>query len=822
MLAGAGVAAGIIAGDSGGGLIILFTVVFLIFVYKAYKTAAKQNLKNKRLAIIFLIVLSFLTGIFRIRDTKSLDLSSVFPDKGLKNSVVTGRISDISFGKEQYIIILDNPQIELKESDDKMPLGMVMVYSDSYVGKPGDIVYAGGTLYSFSPATNYGQFDQREYYLSKGIVLKLYADECRLVTQNKSITGLVKGFLLDLSVDFQRGIGQVFDEKDSGILYAMLAGNRSELDDSTKGMYQRMGIAHVLSISGLHITLIGLGLFKILMLLTKRLKFSVAEACIFIFLYGILTGFSVSTTRAVIMLCCMLFAKLLGEAYDGQSAAGFAAVIILILNPLELYEAGFQLSFIAVFGIFAGNEIRKNLKIKSPVLIYLLPALSAQIATFPIILSSYYSFSPYSIIANIILLPFMPVIVVSGFAAGIFGTMALTIESGTLLSIARIMAGPAHYMLKGYESVSAFLQGMPGADIITGCPKLWKIIVYYLALFILIAYSRVLKSAQINRTPVSNRIKCSRIKCSLMKYGIIFLISVIAISCLIIYRGKADGLKVSFIDVGQGLSMYIEADGKHILADGGSSNVKNVGKYRIEPFLLWSGVDEIDFLLISHTDEDHISGIRELIEEGRIRIDNLVTGINYDDSEPIIALAKEKGINVIKAEAGNIIGNNADLFSDKEEHNIDEEPDTKAEQYDGLLMRVLSPDSGFIYEDKNQASLVMELKYKGLSMLFTGDSDIYAESEYVRYLGGERINILQCPHHGSKYSSSELLLSTITPDVTVISCSKNNVYGHPAHETLDRLEEAGSRYYVTYETGIVTISYEGDETFKVLTFINKN
>ena len=111
MLAGAGVAAGIIAGDSGGGLIILFTVVFLIFVYKAYKTAAKQNLKNKRLAIIFLIVLSFLTGIFRIRDTKSLDLSSVFPDKGLKNSVVTGRISDISFGKEQYIIILDNPQI---------------------------------------------------------------------------------------------------------------------------------------------------------------------------------------------------------------------------------------------------------------------------------------------------------------------------------------------------------------------------------------------------------------------------------------------------------------------------------------------------------------------------------------------------------------------------------------------------------------------------------------------------------------------------------------------------------------------------------------
>jgi competence protein ComEC len=283
-----------------------------------------------------------------------------------------------------------------------------------------------------------------------------------------------------------------------------------------------------------------------------------------------------------------------------------------------------------------------------------------------------------------------------------------------------------------------------------------------------------------------------------------FSITLALILILLVFRPENSGLNVSFIDVGQGLSIYIKADGRHILADGGSSNVKSVGKYRIEPFLLWSGVKEIDYCFVSHTDEDHISGIRELMEEGRIKIDTLVVGVNYEEDEPLIALAHEKGIKVIKVEAGDIINNNVDLFSDKVVDNS------------GVLnMRVLSPDSGFIYEDKNQASLVAEFEYGNLSMLFTGDSDMYAESEYVSHLSGDKINILQCPHHGSKYSSSELLLDTIRPDITVISCSKNNVYGHPARETLERLEAVGSRCYITSQDGMVTVKYDGDNTFTV-------
>lgn len=786
--AGISLVMGILAAEGGGGFFILFCGLIVLFGFAAYLKPPNEYVKTKRLVIIFLVVLSYLTGIFRYRDALISNDNVYFPDKALKETYIEGVISDVSYGKEQYILILDDPIIKLKddETDTVLPKGKVMVYTDLLPGKVKDTVSAIGALYAFNEATNYGQFDQRSYYLARGIALKLYADEIKQVEEAGSIWGLVKYALMDISRSFSDGLRSVFDEKDFGILYAMLAGNRSELDDSTKGLYQRMGIAHVLSISGLHITLIGLGLFKVLMMLLKSLKFSVTASCTFVFLYGMLTGFSISTQRAVIMLFCMLLAKLLGEAYDGQSAAGLAAIIILVMNPAEIFDAGFQLSFTAVFGIFAGNEIRRRMKIKSAVLIYLIPAFSAQIATLPLLLRSYYSFSPYSILANIVLVPLMPVIVGSGFIAGILGALGTALSSSTLMSIAGISAGPAHFMLTGYEKVSYVLQSMPFSDVVTGCPELWKCFVYYAGIFFFVYISG-------KRELLTN-----------VEKGLIFAISMLLSTGLLVIRPVNTGLKVSFIDVGQGLSMYIEADGIHILADGGSSNVKSVGKYRIEPFLLWSGVKEIDYCFISHTDEDHISGIRELIEEDRIKIDTLVTGINYEDDEPILALAREKGINIIKAEAGDIINNYVDLFSEKVADNIN--------------IRVLSPDSGFIYEDKNQASLVAEFKYGDLSVLFTGDSDIYAESEYISYLTGERINILQCPHHGSKYSSSERLLYAIRPDITVISCSKNNVYGHPAGETLERLEAVGSRYYNTAQDGMVTVTYDGDGSFKCLRY----
>ncbi len=812
VLAAVSVAAGIIAGDSGGSYVIPIISLMSVFGIGSYFESSGKQKKYERLKIIILVFICFFAGFFRMNSIKTTFSEQTFPEKSQKDVNVSGYVEDISLGKEQFILTLDNPELKTGDTDIKNH-GKLLVYAENAENvKIGDLISTTGTLYSFSLATNYGQFDQRKYYLARGITLKLYADDILIHSKRKSIVDSVKNTLFNISQSFMNGLKSCFDKKDKGILAAMLVGNKSELDDSTKGIYQRMGIAHVLSISGLHITLIGMGLFGFLKKISSNLKFSIYSSCVIILLYGLLTGFSVSTIRAVIMFICMLTARLLGEAYDGQSAAGLSCVIIMMMNPAELYEAGFQLTFVAVFGIFAGNEIRNNLKIKNRFIMFILPAVCAEIATFPVILRNYYSFSPYSLFANIILVPFMPVIVLSGFISGIFGSLYVTVGGEFFDVVSGICAGSAHYFLSLYENVSEYLLKLPGADVITGSPDIGRCVIYYGLLFIGVYISEnkevLVFIERIGRKFIKNIKSKKDIKNKKEFMRPVFIMLYVALISLmfvcILYKPEESGLNVNNIDVGQGLSVYIEADGKSMLADGGSSNVKGVGKYRIEPFLLWKGVSRLDYCFVSHTDEDHISGIKELIESGRIDIGALVIGVNYRDDEPLIALAREKGIKIIKAEKKCIINNNVDLFSDKKVDNSTE-----------CVIEVLSPDSGIIYEDKNQASLVFVLKYGNASMLFTGDSDEYAESEYVKYLKGQHINILQCPHHGSKYSSSELLLRTIKPDITVISCSKTNVYGHPAPETLERLQDAGSEYYITSECGMITVNYDGKETINV-------
>ena len=836
-------ACGIAYGDTGGSL---FVVIPLVIILSGVFTLKESGgIKSGRVIVLIIIILSFLFGNILIRDRIYEEENGFVPDSSLKGTVVHGTVTDIALSKDRYLITIENPDIDLQTeyagSTHYASDGKMLIYSDALNVKAGDEIKAAGKLYPFSPATNYGQFDQKKYYYAKGIYLKLYADETECINENDGMSYDIKNMLFDVSDTFQDGLSAIYDANKKGTLSAMLAGNRSELDENTKDVYKRIGIAHVLSISGLHITLIGLGLFALLN------RFVGLRSCVILTLtvmtlYGVLTGFSVSTVRAVIMLYCMLIGKLLGKAYDGQSAAGLAAVIILSFNPSQLFESGFLLSFFAVFGIFAGNTLRMNLNIRNAVAVYLIPGISATLATFPVILSVYYSFSPYSFIANPLLLPFMSVIVISGLLAGVFGSIFIATGVKLFYYAGCITGGPADFLLDIYEDTAEFLLGLPGSDVICGAPSFTSCVVYYVLLFLLIYISTVyyLKLSGKRRSNRKTKLTDSDIRDAVLKdldeidrfvdvkevskgyyvkgvmdritllltddrYSLyrkiaeaaVILLFVAAMYASVLIRDREDGFYVSFIDVGQGAGVYMEKDGICMLADGGSTNISDVGKYRIEPFLLWKGCSELDYVLVSHTDEDHISGIKELIEDGRIRIDNIVLGINREDGKEISELAEKNGINVIYCGAGDR------LFEE-----------------DGLSVTVLSPDPDFIYDDKNQASLVAKVTYEDFDILITGDSDLFAESEYVKYFDdGTRIDVLQCPHHGSKYSSSQLLLERIRPKVTVVSCSKNNVYGHPASETLERLQDVGSDVFVTAECGMVTVVYEADGSFGVERFI---
>lgn len=798
---------GIMFGLNGNVLILVAVIMSGIFGIAAGIRAKYKTIRLRRIITVIIALFFMLVGIIRVRDI-SFDSGSVPEfDGACKGVQVTGTVKDISISGESYVLTVLNPELRFKNEeeiiskDTHIPEGIEMIiYSDILSDiSIGDIILSKGTLYSFSKATNYGQFDQKKYYTAKNIYYKLYSDEIVTIKNEPCFKDKIKNLLFNISSKFQNGLNKIFGQKEKGVLSAMLAGNRSELDEKTKEVYQRIGIAHILSISGLHITLIGMAVFGFLIRICGHLKFSVFFSLSVIFLYGYLTGFSVSTERAVIMLTSLLAARIAGEAYDGQSAAAFAAIIILIINPLQLYESGFLLSFFAVFGIFAGNEIRNNLNIKNKFMVYIIPGFFAQIATFPIILSTYYSFSPYSFLANLILLPFMTIIVVSGFLAGIFGMLYNGFHTGVFLDLGMITGGPADFLLKIYENASEKILSLPGSDQIIGQPCIWACVIYYFLLFMMVYISSIYLRKCFGK--VKNEKDNNRISGLIIRPAF-FTILVIMIFTVTI-RGRSSRFFSANIDVGQGLSIFIESDGKKILADGGSSNIKNVGKYRIEPFLLWYGISELDYCFVSHTDEDHISGIRDILEDGRIKIKNMIFSEYTDKEDKLVLLALEKGVNVEFAEKGDVIRSSKDDKS--------------------LNIEVLSPSREVIYEDKNQASMVLRISKAEFSMLITGDSDIYAEAEYIDALKKyDNITVLQCPHHGSKYSCSEYLLNTIRPGAAIISCSKHNKYGHPAKETLDRLNNVNSRIYTTPECGMITVEYDEDGKCIIKRFINKN
>lgn len=254
------------------------------------------------------------------------------------------------------------------------------------------------------------------------------------------------------------------------------------------------------------------------------------------------------------------------------------------------------------------------------------------------------------------------------------------------------------------------------------------------------------------------------------------------------------------LDVGQGDGIFLKSPGgTTFLVDGGSSSVSSVGTYRILPFLKSKGYRKIDYVLISHMDKDHISGIMEITEVG--------TGIGtavlpwvrekddaYKNMEQIL---KDAGTEILYMGAGDRLASET------------------------VEVTCLWPEKGLPWEDRNELSMVIMAEYGDFQMLFTGDIGSRAEAALVKNGVLEDVEVLKTAHHGSRYSSSEAFLKAIKPEVSLISCSAANRYGHPGVETLERLDDVGSRIFITKDSGAITILTDGHEV-RVSEYLKKN
>ena len=750
---------------------------------------------------VLLVLLSFILLLFKNREQKIekvmlMTLSLCFMVVGYL--ITEGELSkkkSIDEMNGQTIVV--NGEI-LQITDTKYGFRYKIKTTKELSVSIGNNVKCKGIINRFDKARNKGNFDSDKYYQSLGMYGEIA--NCSVeITSNE--TNLIKQRLYDLKKSYTRqlkkicndnniGVFKICNLENGGIIQGILLGNKNDINDDIKSLYQMNGISHILAISGLHISLIGLFVYS---LIRKKLKFIPAAffSISIILLFSMMTGFGVATVRATIMFIMKILGEVLGRKNDRLNSISLALLLIVCSNPMVIINSGFQMSFAAIIGAnFVWKITEKFMDIKGKMWSAFGFSLCITIVMNPIIAWNYYQIPMYSVLLNLIIVPLMGIVIASGFV-GLYTSYLFVI-------IGKITILPACLIIKLYGLLCTIVEHIPFYNVICGKPNVIAVIVYYFTIagmcIVMKIYLKknedkeskkiIPKTGQIVENERSKKAK--KRKNFIKKITFVFGSFIIITISLFVHIFT--GFEVNFLDVGQGDGIVIRTHDAFITVDGGSSDVKNVGKYRIIPFIKYKGIRAIDYAIISHLDNDHVSGVRELLEQsdnGGIKIRNIVLPklLNKDDEYvEMEELAHAMGVEVLYLKNGDSI------------------------EAGPLKIKCINPDIKNQMDDRNDNSTVLDVKYKNFSMLLTGDISSEVENNIEKNLA-QKYTVLKVPHHGSRFSSSEKLLSKVSPKYSVISCGEGNSYGHPHVEAIRRLEK--------YNTEILRTDLIGEIDFRI-------
>lgn len=668
---------------------------------------------------------------------------------------VSGEVQECQAAEYSLSVYLK--QVCLTVGSEQIPIENIKVYLNKEEQiRIGMFLRVCGKLEEIPGPRNPGEFDSKQYYACRKIYYQMKDGE----VCDKSIGYSYFGQLLQ---EIRQKAETILDEAAgayAGIFQAMILGERGNLDAETKMQYQMAGIMHILAISGLHISFVGMGFFRLLKKAGAGNGVAGAVSAFLIYAYGIVTGGSVSAMRAVGMFLVLVGAGIAGRSYDLLSAMALSAIVLLLDAPAYLYNVSFLLSFGAVIGIGALTpEICSLLNLKKRTAKSLAGSVIVWLITLPIALHAYGEVSLAGVILNLLVLPTSGIVLASGIFAlpvGIF-----------VIEIAKRVVFPGKCVLFFYEKLCEVVGWIPHSTWIAGSPQLWQCAVYYVMLGVAFTGVKWGKKAA---------------SVALVIFAVVFLG----------YHSR-NGLTITCLDIGQGDCCVLKMPGgENFLIDGGSSNKKNTAVYQILPYLKNQGIAILDGIFVSHTDQDHISGIEELLELcaqklTTVRVKNLIlpdwdtTGGEY---EKLKMLAEQTGIRVQTVREGNLL---------------------KAKE---AQIEILAPENGADGSDTNEDGMVMKVHFGKFRGLFTGD--IGAETEKKLLDSMEDVDFLKVAHHGSKYSTCQGFLDVVSPEIAVISCSAKNTYGHPSADTIKKLEDCGAQVEYTMKNGAITVRTDGE------------
>lgn len=764
--------------------IVLAIIVIRKIIIKAYEDMGAFVVIFFTLIMGFILMSNEITTRNHIYDLKE------------NTVIVQGKIYKIentAFGTNIYL-----KGVEVENGEKNVSVKRIFVNTEKIPNvKIGNIIKVRGKLRQFEEAANKGNFDSRKYYLSLGFYGKIEAGTIKVI--NSEYSGIRQG-LYELRMEIierleklcsdNKGIFSIINNK-NGIIGAIILGDKTDLDSDIKELYSVSGIAHILAISGLHISFIGMAIYR---LLRRRFRFlfSAAVSIPVVLSFGIMSGFGISTIRAIIMFILKIIGEVLGRKYDAITAISLAGLVLLVQNPFVVCNSGFQMSFGAIIAIVLILPIVEEILNTDNKIIKVLSAnFTISLVMNPILAWNYYELPTFSFLLNIVVVPLMSVVIVSSIV-GIFC-------SCIMFGFGKIVIFPGCGILELYTFLCNIINKSSVASIVVGQPKVTIIIVYYAILLVVLfglknirtKYTRAEKERNIIKKETGLVLekkakKERRIKGQNVKLRLACIVGFLLLNCLIYYIPNP-GFYITFINVGQGDGILIHGDnGTKVMVDGGSTSEKQVAKNCIVPYLKAEGIGTIDYSIITHTDKDHISGILEILENNnsnRIRIKNLVMpDINMKDDtyNELIEKAKLKKINVLYIKKGDTLS----LGKTK--------------------IKCIYPETTTTASDKNDYCTVLSVKNKTSKILLTGDISKEIE-EKIKDDIEENYTVLKVAHHGSNYSSSEKFLKKVNPKYSIISVGKNNSYGHPGNETMERLRKQGGVIYRTDEKGGITI-----------------
>ncbi|MBR3330889.1 MAG: DNA internalization-related competence protein ComEC/Rec2 [Mogibacterium sp.] len=669
--------------------------------------------------------------------------------------------------------------------------------SYKYIGM---MVEARGEYTDLSPAEDPGCFDYALYMKSKGVTIRFKAYILEVTDNHASVFTKARCFLYSTRESFLSR----FSADTQGFMRGVIFGDKSGIDEDLLEEFNINSTGHILAVSGLHIGF----LYGLLRFMTARKRTLPVSALIIavILLYGEMTMWSPATVRACIVMTISLFSTHLRRRSDLLTSLSLAAFLILAYQPYQLFSSGFQLSFMALGGIAFLTGPLSSVTGEA-----LAVMLAVQIGTLPVIAYSYCRINPLSILINI------PVILLASVLVPLCILMLMMEASFGRVPAAGVKL--AELISQAVIDVNHIL-GLGGSfSLKTAGPGTAVMIMIYVIVFGLASeWTRVM----LLRKDVK----------AVFRQGILLLMPVAMLfSCL--YDTISDD-EIVFVSVGQGDCVHIRAEGHNALIDGGGQAVQgnsgqaenghskqgyNVGKSILMPYLMHGGTDAVEIALVTHLHADHYKGIEELAEVFPVGAIGIPADYRASLTDGHFASFsyKTNDSSCEKPEKGGASNSEKRWTSNPEMKVFYIGPDTRIDISDDVSIEVIWPvevsDEPIAADDPNEHNTVYMIHYKEIKIMVTGDLLEEDEQEMIKYYQGTdtlECDILKVAHHGSKSSSSEAFLDAVHPEIAVIQCGRNNFYGHPHKQTLDRLEKRGIQIFRTDLSGAVGIDIHGD------------